>query len=146
MPNARQQLVIGALSETAFKQYVIEESSRQFPGVAYYITSTRSAAEIMQTLREVAERNFETIIPDVQADPLMWTWIFEGVPTTLLAAESAIRQDKRWQYTKRGRLWFGSLTSGLLCAFGHRYECEAAKRYEQELATLPPMLPRWPLF
>lgn len=146
IPDARQQLVTGALTEAAFKDYVIAESGRRFPGVASYITSTRSAVAVMQILRETAEHNFETTIPDVQADPLMRTWILDGMPTTLRDAETAIRKDSRWQYTKRGRLTFSALASSLLCAFGRQYECDAAKRLEAEIAKLPPMLPRWPLF
>lgn len=146
IPDARRQLVTGALGEATFKQLLIDESKRQFPGLVPYISSTRTTTDIFQTLRDIAESNFETTIPDLSTDPLMRTWIIEGIPATRQAAETAIRQDSRWEYTKRGRLSYLALAAGLLCAFGQKSQCDVQKRYEAELAKLPPILPRWPIF
>lgn len=145
IPDARGQLVTSRLGATDFQNQIVAQAQSRFPGISGLLSTSRTTTTVVDALREVAERNLETTISDPASDPLLQSWLFQSLPSTRQEAETAIRKDRRWESTTRGRLTWLAVVAGLECAFTGR-QCDAAARYEAQLAALPPMLPRWPLF
>lgn len=144
--DGRRHLASGQLTFPAFTSAVVAAARSKFPGVQADITETRSSRVVVDAYTDVAEQNFEQQITDPLNDPLLRTWFFGALPTTRNAAETAIRTDPRWEYTQRGTWTYLEVGYALLCAFGFTENCAIAENYRRLLATLPPMLPRWPLF
>lgn len=146
VPDARTRLIIETLSDSAFRSLLVAEAQARYPGIARDISSTRTTLDVVSAYADVIGQNLETVISDPYSDPLVKEWIFVAVPTSRNSAETAIRKDPRWEYTQRGQWSYLAAGYGLLCAFGFTENCTLEDYYNAKLASLPPMLPRWPLF
>lgn len=144
--ESRRNLLSGQLTWASFTGSVLAAAKARFSGVQADITESRPSRVVVDAYTDVVEQNMEQQITDPLNDPLLRTWLLSSLPVTKRDAETAIRQDPRWEYTQRGQWTYLETGYGLLCAFGFTENCAIAEYYQRLLGSLPPMLPRWPLF
>lgn len=146
LPTAHQDLIAGRVTVTTFIDQIVGASREKYAGVRYAITRERSTATVLNAYASMVESALESNISDPLTDPLLGPWLTSALPASLRDAERALRQDERWQYTRRAHLEYAILGEELLCGFGFSCDRAAIARMRAQLAAMPAMVPRWPLF
>lgn len=146
LPDAHRDLVIGAITPDTFVNQVVAAAQRRYAGIASMITRERSTATVLNAYARLVSDALEATISNPLTDPLLGPWLTTALPATRSEAERALRSDPRWEYTRRAFLEYAILGEELLCGFGFSCDRDAIARMRAQLAAMPAMVPRWPLF
>ncbi len=146
LPNAHRDLVTGLVTPDGFVNQVVIAAQNRYAGIASMITRERSTATVLNAYARLVEDALEVNITDPLTDPLLGPWLTTALPATLRDAERALRSDDRWQYTRRAFLEYAILGEELKCGFGFACDRDGIARMRAQLAAMPAMVPRWPLF
>ena len=146
LPNAHRDLVIGAVTPDAFVNQVVVAAQKRYAGIASMITRERTTGTVLNAYARLVSDALQATITDPLNDPLLGPWLTTSLPATLRDAERALRSDPRWNYTRRAFLEAVLLGEELLCAFGFPCDRDAIARMRAQLAAMPAIVPRWPLF
>lgn len=146
LPNAHRDLVIGAITPDTFANQVVVTAQKRYAGIAGMISRERTTGTVLNAYARLVSDALEATIPDPLNDPLLGPWLTTSLPATLRDAERALRSDPRWEYTRRAFLEYAIFGEELLCGFGFPCDRDAIARMRAQLAAMPAMVPRWPLF